>query len=116
VPVGYCYALSYDTYQEICNLLNRDLSECEVIKGFIPSGAKPGTTVNVRVEGQTNYVKAIQWYEGPSGEAKVFKVDGKQYVISLVAPKLISKTVSYYRRTGGLADPNREIKWTNFIW
>jgi hypothetical protein len=115
LPGDRYYALSYGTYREICALLSRDLSDCEVTEGRASSSAKPGGIVHINLEGKPT-TSAVAWYEMPPGDLKLFQVDGKQYAISLGAPKTISRTVTRERRTGRFAnpDPRREIIWHDF--
>lgn len=114
---GHCYALSHGTYREICSLLSRDLSDCEVPGLYrLSSGGPPGTLVYVNPEGQAT-ISATAWYEISSGGLlRLFRVDGKLYAISLVAPKTISVRTLTERRTGSFAnpDPRRQIIWHDF--
>ncbi len=112
LPGDRYYALSYKTYKEVCNLLSRDLSDCEVTKGQTLSSGMPGGRVYANVPGKPT-ISAIAWYEMPPGDLKLFQVDGKQYAISLVAPKTINQTILLERRTGSFKDPDprREINW-----
>jgi len=115
LPGDKHYALSYKTYGEICSLLSRNLADCRVIKGHTRSAAKPGALVYATPEGSTT-LQAEAWYEIPPGDLKLFEVDGKQYAISLAAPKTISQRILHERKAGKFAnpDPQREIIWHNF--
>lgn len=106
------YALSHETYKEICSLLNRDLDGCEVTTTMYSQGAMPGSRIRITPEGRST-LDAVAWYEIPPGPLKLFQVDGKHYAISLVAPRTVSVTIVSQRRTGRFANPDsrREIIW-----
>lgn len=113
---NHYYALSHRTFREICGLLSRDLSDCEVHGVYrLSSNAAPGGRVYVTPEGQST-VTATAWYEIPSGPLRLFRVDSQQYAISLVASKTVSVRTADERRTGSFAnpDPRRQIIWHDF--
>lgn len=107
------YALSYETYKEICSLLNRDLSNCQVTYIKYHQGARPGSRIYVTPEGKPT-IDAIAWYEIQPSSLKVFEIEGKRYAISLAAPKVISERLISVRKQGSLTNSKREIIWHNF--
>lgn len=109
------YVLSHKTYKEICALLSRDLSKCEIATIPYHQSAAPGSYIHVTPSTMST-LKAKAWYEISPGLLKLFQVDTKYYAISLVAPKTISIRTFYERKTGKFAtpDPRREIIWYGF--
>lgn len=109
------YALSHETYKEICNLLRRDLSKTEIIKVRTSQWSNPGDILSITLPKNTT-IRATAWYEIPCGEVTLFQVDEKWYAISRHASKTTSVRTLYERRTGSFAnpDPRREIIWYRF--
>ncbi|MFK0731704.1 MAG: hypothetical protein ACFKPT_07185 [Gloeotrichia echinulata GP01] len=110
-----CYAINYETYTEICLLLNSDFSNCEVTTITHNQGASPGSRIYVTPLGKPT-IDAIAWYEIPpsTGSLKLFEIEGKRYAISLVASKIIYQTLHSQRKKGSVADDKREIIWHDF--
>ena len=107
------YALSHETYNDICRLLNRNLDSCEVATTIDSPGARPGSRIRITPEGKSA-IYAVAWYEIPPRQPlKLFKVDGEHYAISLAASKVTSQQTVSERKTGRFAtpDPRREIIW-----
>lgn len=87
------FVLSSATFQELQNLMERDLSTCKVLDGHLSSAAvQPGARVLVNLktplpDGRDS-IEATLLYEGAEGDVKVFEVEGKHYVISPAARRL----------------------------
>ncbi len=115
LPGEKYYAVNYKTYREICDLLSRDLSNLDITEEYASTAVHPGVELYINIPGKPS-VKAVAWYDVPLGKVKLFKVDGKQYAISLVASVLLSQRTLFERRTGNFATPNPkcEIVWHQF--
>lgn len=109
------YAVSHETYKEICDLLSRDLSQNEITTAHTSQGAYPGGIIDINLPGKPT-MKAKAWYEIAPGEITLFSVDDTLYAISRKATKTVSVRTISQRKTGSFATPNpkREIIWHKF--